>query len=169
MRILIQLGADYADGMRLTLAAHLFEEMIRHAKATYPQEACGRRAGHRLPADRSPSRDVSFPRKGVRPGLIACRLHNLRPIVLRFSSFEGGIMRIRGIMCFLICFSFALITAFGQNAPIVIRAGELIDGKGGVTRNVTIVVEGSKIKSIGPSNQKPTYDFSTVTVMPGMI
>src|SRR5262245_1763546 len=77
-------------------------------------------------------------------------------------------MRIRGIVCLLICVSFAA-AAFGQTSPIVIRAGELIDGKGGVQRNVTIVVEGTKIKSIGASNQKPTYDFSTVTVMPGMI
>jgi imidazolonepropionase-like amidohydrolase len=78
-------------------------------------------------------------------------------------------MRIRGLLCFLISVSLTAATVSAQNAPIVIRAGELIDGKGGVARNVTIVVEGAKIKSIGPSNQKPTYDFSTVTVMPGMI
>jgi imidazolonepropionase-like amidohydrolase len=59
--------------------------------------------------------------------------------------------------------------AFGQNAPIVIRAGTMIDGRGGVSRNVTIVVEGGKIKSIGPSSQRATYDFSTVTVLPGLI
>ena len=78
-------------------------------------------------------------------------------------------MRIRGLLCFLISVSLTAARVSAQNAPIVIRAGELIDGKGGVARNVTIVVEGAKIKSIGPSNQKPTYDFSTVTVMPGMI
>src|SRR5262245_64001801 len=76
-------------------------------------------------------------------------------------------MKIRlGLISYL---AFAAMAAFAQNAPIVIRAGQLIDGKGGVTRNVTIVVEGTKIKSIGQSTQKPTYDFSTVTVMPGMI
>jgi len=78
-------------------------------------------------------------------------------------------MRIRGLLCFLIPVSLTAAAVFAQNAPIVIRAGELLDGKGGVARNVTIVVEGAKIKSIGPSNQKPTYDFSAVTVMPGMI
>ena len=60
-------------------------------------------------------------------------------------------------------------TAFAQNAPIVIRAGTLIDGRGAVSRNVTIVVEDGKIKSIGQSSQRPTYDFSTVTVLPGLI
>jgi imidazolonepropionase-like amidohydrolase len=43
--------------------------------------------------------------------------------------------------------------AFGQNAPIAIRAGTMIDGRGGVSRNTTIVVENGKIKSIGPSTQ----------------
>lgn len=66
-------------------------------------------------------------------------------------------------MCSSVC------AAFGQDAPIVIRAGNLLDGKGGSSRNVTIVVEGSRIKSIGPSTQRATYDFSSLTIMPGMI
>ncbi len=69
----------------------------------------------------------------------------------------------------IVCFVMMAISAFAQEGTIVIRAGQLIDGKGGVMRNVTIVVEGTKIKSIGQSSQKPTYDFSTTTVMPGMI
>ena len=79
-------------------------------------------------------------------------------------------MRLRAFRIVLIC-SFLLAAGIGwsQDGPIAIRAGQLIDGKGGVTRNVTIVVEGTKIKSIGPSTQRAAYDFSTVTVMPGMI
>lgn len=58
---------------------------------------------------------------------------------------------------------------FAQDAPIVIKAGTLIDGRGGVRTNVTIVVQGGKIRSIGPSTQVPQYDYSNVTVIPGMI
>src|SRR5215475_6255157 len=78
-------------------------------------------------------------------------------------------MNLRAIWIGLICFVLSPIAALAQEAPIVIRAGQLIDGKGGVTRNVTIVVEGTKIKSIGQSTQRANYDFSSVTVMPGMI
>jgi imidazolonepropionase-like amidohydrolase len=60
-------------------------------------------------------------------------------------------------------------TLSGQSAPTMIKVGTLVDGKGGVQRNVTIVVEGSKIKSIGQSAEKPTYDFSRATIMPGLI
>ncbi|MBI4473938.1 MAG: amidohydrolase family protein [Acidobacteria bacterium] len=63
----------------------------------------------------------------------------------------------------------SLSTAVAQDAPIVIRAGTLIDGKGGVSRNVTIVVEGNRIRSVGTSNQRAQYDFSNLTVMPGLI
>ena len=78
-------------------------------------------------------------------------------------------MRIFALLFGLLSWTFAAIPGFAQEGPIVIRAGTLIDGKGGVSRNVTIVVEGSKIKSIGPSNQRANYDFSTLSVMPGMI
>jgi imidazolonepropionase-like amidohydrolase len=78
-------------------------------------------------------------------------------------------MRFKAALISFIGLLLCSMAASPQNAPIVIRAGTLLDGKGGVNRNVSIVVEGSKIKTIGPSNQTPTYDFSTVTVMPGMI
>lgn len=44
---------------------------------------------------------------------------------------------------------------FAQDAPIAIKAETLIDGKGGVRTNVTIVVRDGKITSIGPSTQVP--------------
>jgi imidazolonepropionase-like amidohydrolase len=63
---------------------------------------------------------------------------------------------------------FAALTLHAQNQPIVIKAGTLLDGKGGVQRNATIVVVGSKIEKLDPS-AKPTYDLTKLTVLPGMI
>jgi imidazolonepropionase-like amidohydrolase len=52
----------------------------------------------------------------------------------------------------------------------VIRTGTLIDGKGGVQRNVSVVVEGSKIVRVEPGGRgKPSYDLSGMTLMPGWI
>jgi imidazolonepropionase-like amidohydrolase len=58
--------------------------------------------------------------------------------------------------------------AFAQNQPIVIKAGTLLDGKGGVQKNASIVIVGSKIEKLDPS-AKTTYDLSKLTVLPGMI
>jgi imidazolonepropionase-like amidohydrolase len=59
--------------------------------------------------------------------------------------------------------------AYTQEQPIVIQAGTLLDGKGGVQRNVSIVVQGSKIQKIGAAPGKATYDLKKLTVLPGMI
>ena len=56
-----------------------------------------------------------------------------------------------------------------QTPPIVIKAGTLIDGRGGTQTNVAIVVQDSKIVRIEPARAGATYDLSTQTVMPGMI
>jgi imidazolonepropionase-like amidohydrolase len=54
--------------------------------------------------------------------------------------------------------------------PLTIRAGTLIDGRGGVQRNVTIVIDGAIIARVDATRTGPvTYDFSRLTVMPGMI
>lgn len=56
-----------------------------------------------------------------------------------------------------------------QTAPIVIKAGAVIDGKGSVLRNTSIVVEGSRITRIDSDAGPVTYDFSTLTLLPGLI
>jgi imidazolonepropionase-like amidohydrolase len=54
--------------------------------------------------------------------------------------------------------------------PITIRTGTLIDGKGGVQRNVVVSIDGSKITRVAPAGgAKPTYDLSAFTLMPGWI
>ena len=52
---------------------------------------------------------------------------------------------------------------------IVIRAGTVLNGKGGVLRNQDITVEGARITSIRPASGKATYDLRALTVMPGWI
>ncbi len=56
-----------------------------------------------------------------------------------------------------------------QERPIVMRATTLIDGKGGVTRNASIVVQGGRITQIDAGAQAATYDLKGLTVMPGWI
>ena len=56
-----------------------------------------------------------------------------------------------------------------QERPVTIRAGALLDGRGGTTQNTTITVQGSKIVKIGAASANPTYDLRGLTVMPGMI
>ena len=56
-----------------------------------------------------------------------------------------------------------------QSTPIAIKAGTLIDGRGGTQNNVVIVVQDSKIVRIEPARAGVTYDLSTQTVMPGLI
>ena len=47
-----------------------------------------------------------------------------------------------------------------QEAPIVIRAGAVIDGKGGVHKNAAVVVQDGRIVRIEPGAAKATYDLS---------
>jgi imidazolonepropionase-like amidohydrolase len=54
--------------------------------------------------------------------------------------------------------------------PLTIRAGTMLDGKGGIARNAVIGIEGSKIARINTgTNESVAYDFSRLTVLPGMI
>ena len=66
--------------------------------------------------------------------------------------------------------SVCAITAFAQKPKqIVIAAGTLFDGKGGVVHNTRIIIEGSKIVRIDPKAGPVDYDLSGLTVLPGWI
>src|SRR5258708_25840166 len=53
---------------------------------------------------------------------------------------------------------------------VTIRAGTLIDGKGGVERNAAIAIDGSRIVKLGNgAAETVTYDLSPFTVLPGLI
>jgi imidazolonepropionase-like amidohydrolase len=75
----------------------------------------------------------------------------------------------------LVCLCLAIAPAAqsqSEAAPIVIRAGTLLDGQGHVLHNVQIVVENGKILRLEKDQKAkaaPTYDLSRLTVMPGWI
>jgi imidazolonepropionase-like amidohydrolase len=57
--------------------------------------------------------------------------------------------------------------AFGQRA--VIQTSTILDGKGGTIKNAQIVVDGSRILSVGPGRAQADFDLRGLTVMPGWI
>ncbi len=60
--------------------------------------------------------------------------------------------------------------ASAQDAPIVIRAARLVDGRGHVIPNGTVVVQGGRITQSGRASAgAPTYDLSRYTLLPGLI
>src|ERR1700677_3939091 len=68
-------------------------------------------------------------------------------------------------------FAFVVFAAAGSaQTPVTIRAGTMLDGKGGIQRNVRITIEGSKILRVEPgAGGAVTYDLSSLTLMPGWI
>ncbi len=68
----------------------------------------------------------------------------------------------------LVALAFCLTLA-AQDNTVTIRAGTLIDGKGGVLKNQQIAVRGGRIVSISAPSGKPTYDLAALTVLPGWI
>ena len=71
----------------------------------------------------------------------------------------------------LLSFSFA--SPILAQDPIHIRAGTLIDGMGGVERNVVVTVDGGKISRVAQVGvtgvRRVTYDFPKLTLLLGMI
>jgi imidazolonepropionase-like amidohydrolase len=62
-----------------------------------------------------------------------------------------------------------IVAAQPAGQPITIRAGRLLDGRGGVARDVVIRVDGGKIVSVGQASGAVTHDLSNATVTPGWI
>ncbi|MGZ8379341.1 MAG: amidohydrolase family protein, partial [Gemmatirosa sp.] len=59
--------------------------------------------------------------------------------------------------------------AHSQSAPVTVRAGRMLDGRGGMVENATIVVQGDRIARLGGGAGPATYDLSRLTVLPGLI
>jgi imidazolonepropionase-like amidohydrolase len=60
------------------------------------------------------------------------------------------------------------VGAFSQDR-IVLQTGTLLDGRGGVLENRSIVIEGGRIVSVGAGSGNADYNLTGLTVMPGWI
>jgi imidazolonepropionase-like amidohydrolase len=58
-------------------------------------------------------------------------------------------------------------TLFAQSDTVVVRAGAVLDGRGGSRGPTDIHLAGGKIVRLSAPAGRPTYDLSTATVMPG--
>jgi imidazolonepropionase-like amidohydrolase len=71
---------------------------------------------------------------------------------------------------FAVCGLLSTVTVPLTAQEIVLQTGTLLDGKGGVSRSATVIVENGKIKSAGQaSDQRASYDLSRLTLLPGLI
>jgi imidazolonepropionase-like amidohydrolase len=59
--------------------------------------------------------------------------------------------------------------AFAQTAPVTLAADTVLDGRGDVLKNVRVVVQDGRIRSVDKSPGSSTYDLRGLTVMPGWI
>ena len=73
-----------------------------------------------------------------------------------------------GLFCAL-CSVLCVPASLAAQDSIVVRAGAVLDGRGGRTGTTDIVIRGSKIVHLRAPAGKPTYDLSGMTVMPGGI
>ena len=65
--------------------------------------------------------------------------------------------------------TFGSLSASAQDQPVVIRAGRLLDGRGGTATASAITVRNGRIEAVGGSRHRVTYDLSRYTVLPGLI
>jgi imidazolonepropionase-like amidohydrolase len=76
----------------------------------------------------------------------------------------------RLILALLFVLSAAGVLVTAQTPQVVtIRAGKLLDGRGGSQTNVVVTIRDGKIASVGKSNGQVTHDLSTYTLLPGFI
>jgi imidazolonepropionase-like amidohydrolase len=59
--------------------------------------------------------------------------------------------------------------AAAQDGAVTVRAGTILDGKGGISHNATVTVRGTAIQGVAASSGPVTYDLSRYTVLPGLI
>ena len=60
----------------------------------------------------------------------------------------------------------------GDSALVTLRAGRLLDGRGGVQQDAIVTVRGGRIESVssaGASDDKVDYDLRGLTVLPGLV
>jgi imidazolonepropionase-like amidohydrolase len=93
------------------------------------------------------------------------------------GSFTAMVKRLAAALCSSLVLSLAAAPAAQQPAPALvtaIRAGRLLDPDGGrILANQIIVVEGTRIRDVGPNVAIPAgaqvIDLSRMTVLPGLV
>jgi imidazolonepropionase-like amidohydrolase len=75
------------------------------------------------------------------------------------------------VLTLILALAAPLAGAPGDPQPVTLRVGRLLDGRGGVLRDVTVTVEGSRITRIDrgttPAATAATHDLRGLTLMPG--
>lgn len=88
------------------------------------------------------------------------------------SAATDEMLPVRRFVLLVAILAFLSPCSFSQaqkGKPIVIAADTVLDGKGHVLHDVRLVVEGSKIVSVGPQSGPVDYDLRGLTVLPGWI
>lgn len=67
----------------------------------------------------------------------------------------------------MLAFGISILSATPERATI--HASRMLDGKGGVLEDPFLVIEDTKIVSVGHSKEKATYELGDVTLLPGGI
>jgi len=73
------------------------------------------------------------------------------------------------ILLALTCSCLALAAVIQPPGGVTIRAGRLIDGRGGSRQDVVVRIDGGKIARVGNASGPVTYDLSAYTLLPGFI
>ena len=63
----------------------------------------------------------------------------------------------------------AVIGARQTDPGMTIRAGQVIDGRGGSIKNAHVSIKNGKIVSVGAASGAPTVDLGSLTLLPGFI
>src|SRR5262245_44105829 len=77
-------------------------------------------------------------------------------------------MRLLFFVLLLASCAAVLVTAQAPQT-ITIRAGRLLDGRGGSQQNAVVTIRDGKIASVGRANGPVTHDLSKHTLLPGFI
>jgi imidazolonepropionase-like amidohydrolase len=75
----------------------------------------------------------------------------------------------KSILPHVACIMASAAMAAAQNQPTVLRVSTLLDGKGHILHNTSIVIENGKIVRLDPHATGRVYDLRGLTVMPGWI
>jgi imidazolonepropionase-like amidohydrolase len=73
------------------------------------------------------------------------------------------------LSAFLLASCAAVLVTAQPPQTVTIRAGRLIDGRGGSQQNVVVTLRDGKIASIAKADGPVTYDLSRYTLLPGFI